>query len=73
MIACTLQLLLVVTLKAKYLHIKVAAERPLKATNFTLQLLLMAPMKERYLSITIAVGASESMEFYIIIAVGGPF
>jgi len=33
----------------------------------------MAPMKERYLSITIAVGASESMEFYIIIAVGGPF
>jgi len=41
MTACTLQLLLVATLKAKYLHIKVAAGGPLKA---------------RYLHITIAVG-----------------
>jgi len=30
-------------------------------------------LKVRYSHITIAVGASESVEFYIIIAVGGPF
>jgi len=40
---CTLQLLLVATLKARY-------------TTCTLNLLLGAPLKARYLHITIAVG-----------------
>jgi len=73
-IACTLHLLLVATLKARYLHMKVA---------------IGAPLKARYLHITIAAGGRyeskvlthynccwglfESMEFYIIIAVGDAF
>jgi len=46
---CTLQLLLVATLKATYLHITILLRAYLKARNFTLQLLSWGLFKSRYL------------------------
>jgi len=45
-----------------------------KDSTCTLQLLLVAPLKASYLHITTAVDSLlESKEFYITVAVGGPF
>jgi len=55
-ITCTLQLLLVAALQARYLHIKVATGAPLKAGHLHISMLLVAPMKARYSHIKVAVG-----------------